>query len=76
MKRFYIFFGLIVFSMLDVSLAEMRYTGKVDPYLTGVYNSFYSPYKTKVSEVDTALVEFALPVEALSKIMSIRWEKG
>jgi hypothetical protein len=76
MKRFYIFFGLIVFSMLDVGLAEMRYTGKVDPYLTEAYNSFYAPYKTKVCEVDTALVEFALPIETLSKIMSIRLEKG
>ena len=76
MKKFHIFFGLILFSMLDVGLAEVKYPGKVDPYLTGTYNSFYSPYKTKVSEVDTTLVEFALPIETLSKIMSIRWEKG
>lgn len=76
MKKFYIFFGLILFFILDVGVAEVKYPGKVDPYLTGAYNSFYSPYKTKVSEVDTTLVEFALPIEALSKIMSVRWEKG
>ena len=50
-----------------ISFSQMKSSGKVEPFLTGTYNSLYSPYKARELTIrDTSLMEVVLPIERLS----------
>ncbi len=69
--------GILLFLCLNTSVfAEVKITGKVDPLLSGTYNSLYAPAKAKIITQDSSLIEVALPFEKLKEVISVNWTNG
>ncbi len=69
--------GLFIFFSLSIrSFPQVKISSKLDPLLSGIYNSLYAPAKAKIISQDSSLIEIALPFERFGKAISLNWRNG
>lgn len=67
---------LILLFISILSVAQVEISGKLDPLLSGAYNSLYVPAKAEISSKDSSHIQVALPFERFSSTMALSWTNG
>lgn len=66
-----LFAVFLLFCLCSFVFSEIKISGKIDPLLSGAYNSLYAPEKTKRISQDSPFIEVALPFERFNSTMAL-----